>query len=38
MKKMIENLKIVIDEIKKDIDVYLAIRRYARMSRQEKNS
>ena len=36
MKKMMETLKTVIDEIKKDIGIYLTIQRYARMSRRAK--
>gem|GEM_PF-4959700 len=33
MKKMMETVKAVIGEIRKDIGIYLAIQRYARLSR-----
>lgn len=36
MKNILETIKIVIDEIKKDIDVYLAIQRYQRNLRKTK--
>jgi len=36
MKKMLENIREVIDELRKDIDIFLAIRRYERISRREK--
>lgn len=38
MKKIIQTIKIVIEEIKKDIDVYLAIHRYERNSRKARSA
>ena len=38
MKKVIETLKEIIDEIKKDIDVYFAIQKYSRVARKHKIS
>lgn len=36
MKKMMETVKAVIEEIRKDIGIYLTIQRYARLSRGAK--
>ena len=36
MKKILSTLREVFEEIRKDIDVYLAIQRYARISRRAK--
>ncbi len=38
MKKIMESLKIVINELRREIDIYLTIQRYSRLSRKHKSS
>jgi len=38
MKKMVESLKAVLEELKHEIGVYLTIQRYARNSRKYKST
>lgn len=38
MKTMVESLKFVFNEIKREIDIYLRIQRYARLSRKYKST
>jgi len=37
MKKMMESLKEILDELKHEVDVYLRIQRFARISRKYKS-
>lgn len=36
MKKILSTLREIMDEIKKDIDVYIALQRYMRVTRKNK--
>lgn len=38
VKKMIENIKMIVEELRKDIDVYLTIQRYVHNTRKLKSS
>jgi len=38
MKKAMESLKIFLEELKHEVDVYLTIQRYARNTRKDKNA
>ncbi len=38
MKKVIEMVKVVVDEIKKDIGIYLTIQKYSRTSRKAERT
>lgn len=38
MKKIMDSLKTIMEELRREIDIYLAIQRYSRLSRKYKSS